>query len=144
MGKSLQNLSDFIFVQMANLTLLRRGAYLEYLKPRVKHDTLSALCNCPLNGHALFPDAVIRKAEDEITQYESSKHTSQPGPGQGGFAGRYKIQQQQNCFQTYPPSWKQSQDSSRLRTLQIVCPGCISETVRCRKFILDRDIGWGV
>ena len=25
---------------------------------------------------------------------------------------------------------------------EIVCPGCISETVRCRKFILGRDIGW--
>ena len=27
---------------------------------------------------------------------------------------------------------------------EIVCPGCILETVRCRKFILGRDIGWGV
>ena len=26
---------------------------------------------------------------------------------------------------------------------EIVCPGCFSETVRCRKFILGRDIGWG-
>ena len=26
---------------------------------------------------------------------------------------------------------------------EIVCPGCISETIRCRKFILGRDIGWG-
>ena len=26
---------------------------------------------------------------------------------------------------------------------EIVCPGCISETVRCRKFILGRNIGWG-
>ena len=26
---------------------------------------------------------------------------------------------------------------------EIVCPGCISETVRCRKFILGRDIGLG-
>ena len=25
-----------------------------------------------------------------------------------------------------------------------VCPGCISETVRCRKFILGRDIGQDV
>ena len=25
-----------------------------------------------------------------------------------------------------------------------VCPGCISETVRCGKFILGRDIGYGV
>ena len=24
-----------------------------------------------------------------------------------------------------------------------VCPGCISETVRCRKLIRGRDIGWG-
>ena len=27
---------------------------------------------------------------------------------------------------------------------EIVCPGCISETVRCRKLILGRDIGYGV
>ena len=26
---------------------------------------------------------------------------------------------------------------------EIVCPGCISETVRCRKFILGMDSGWG-
>ena len=25
-----------------------------------------------------------------------------------------------------------------------VCPGCISETVRCRKLILGRDIGYEV
>ena len=43
MGKSLQHLSDFIFVQMANLTLARRDAYLENLKPGVKHDMFSAL-----------------------------------------------------------------------------------------------------
>ena len=24
---------------------------------------------------------------------------------------------------------------------EIVCPGCISETVRCRKLMLGRDIG---
>ena len=99
---------------MENLTLLRRDAYLENLKPGVKHDTLSALCNCPLNGYALFPDAVIRKAEDEITKYENSKRTSQPGPGQGGFSGGYKKQQQHNCFQPYLSTWKQSQDSSRV------------------------------
>ena len=25
-----------------------------------------------------------------------------------------------------------------------VCPACMSETVRCRKLILGRDIGYGV
>ena len=84
MGKSLQHLSDFICVQMANLTLARRDAYLENLKTGVKPDTFSALRNCPLNGYALFPDAIIRKAEDEITQFENTKRTSQPGSGHGG------------------------------------------------------------
>ena len=84
MGKSLQHLSDFIFVQMANLTLARRDAYLDNLKAGVKPDTFSALRNCPLNGYALFPDAIIRKAEDEITQFENTKRTSQPGSGHGG------------------------------------------------------------
>ena len=51
---------------MAILTLVRRDSYLEHLKQGVKPDTFSALRNCHLNGYALFPDAVIRKAEDEI------------------------------------------------------------------------------
>ena len=65
------------------------------------------------NGYAFFPDAVIRKAEYEITQYENSKRTTQPGPGQGGFAGGYEKQQQQNRFQPNPANWKQPQNSSR-------------------------------
>ena len=90
MGKSLQHLSDFTFTQMANLTLVRRDSYLEHLKQGVKPDTFSTLRNCPLNGYALFLDAVIRKAEDEIAQFENAKRTSQPGPGRGGFAGGHK------------------------------------------------------
>ena len=92
-----------MFVQMANLTLARREAYLDNLKAGVKPDTFSALRNCPLNGYALFPDAIVRKAEDEITQFESTKRTSQPGLGHGeGFAGGFKKQQQQGRFQPYP------------------------------------------
>ena len=70
---------------MANLTLVRRDSFLEHLKQGVKPETISALRHCSLNGYALFPDAVIRKAEDEIAQFESNKRTSQPGPGQGGL-----------------------------------------------------------
>ena len=109
-GKSLQHLSDFTFVQMANLTLVRRDSYLEHLKAGVKPDTFSALRNCPLITHALFPDAVIRKAEDEIQQFETLKHTNQPGPGRGGFAGGHK---KQNRFQPYPTSWKQGQETTQ-------------------------------
>ena len=80
MGMSLQHLSDFTFIQMANLTLVRRNSFLEHIKTGVKPDTFSALWNCPLNTHALIPDAVIRKAEDEIAQFETQKRTNQPGP----------------------------------------------------------------
>ena len=112
-GKSLQHLSDFIFVQMANLTLTRRDSYLENLKAGVKPDTFSALRNCPLNGYALFPDDIIRKAEDEITHVENARRTSQPGPGRGGFTGGFKKQQQQGRFQPYPTNWTKSQDTTR-------------------------------
>ena len=109
-GKSLQHLSDFTFVQMANLTLVRRDSYLDHLKLGIKPDTFSALRNCPLNTHALFPDAVIRKAEDEIAQFETVKRTHQPGPGRGGFAGNQK--RQQTRYQPYSTSWKPGQDTS--------------------------------
>ena len=110
MGKSLQHLSDFTFTQMANLTLVRRDSYLEHLKPGVKPDTFAALRNCPLNGYALFPDAIIRKAEDDITQHEAAKRTSQPGLGHGGFAGAQK--RGQNRYQPYSTGWK-SQDATK-------------------------------
>ena len=67
MGKSLQHLSDFTIIQIENLTLVCRDSFLEHIKQGVKHDTLLALRSCPLNGYALFQDAVSRKAKDEIT-----------------------------------------------------------------------------
>ena len=60
-GKSLQHLSDFTFIQMANLTLVRRDSYLEHLKAGVKPDTFSSLRNCPLQTRALFPDDIIQE-----------------------------------------------------------------------------------
>ena len=110
MGKSLQHLSDFTFTQMANLTLVRRDSYLEHLKPGIKPDTFSALKNCLLNGYALFPDAVIWKAEDDIAQHEAAKRTSQPDPGHGGFAGSHK--RGQNRYQPYSTGWK-GRDSAK-------------------------------
>ena len=110
MGKSL-HLSDFTFVQMANLLLVRRDSFLEHVKAGVKPDTFSTLWNCPLNTHTLFPDAVIRKAEDEIAQFETQKHTNQPGLGRGGFAGTQK--RQQNRYQPYSTNWKHGQEISQ-------------------------------
>ena len=96
-GKSLQHFSDFTFIQMANLTLLRRDSFLDHLKQGVKPDTFSAFRNCPLNWLALFSHAVIRKVEDDIAQFESAKYT---------------LQLQQNRYQRYSTRWK-NQESSR-------------------------------
>ena len=111
MGKSLQHLLDFTFIQMANLTLVHRDSFLEHIKAGVKPDTFSALPNCPLNTHALFPDALIRKAEDEIAQFETQKCINQPSPGCGRFAGNQK--RQQNRYQPYSANWKHGQEASQ-------------------------------
>ena len=54
-----------------NLTLARRDAYLIHLKNGVKPDTLAALRTAPLQIATLFPDSVIKKAEEEIAYYDS-------------------------------------------------------------------------
>ena len=109
MGKSVQHLSDFTFTQMANLTLVRQDSYLEHIKQGVKPDTFSVPRNCPLNGHALFPDAIIRKAEDEIAQFESTRRTSQPGSGHGGLVTGHKKSQAR--YQPYSTGWKGKESS---------------------------------
>ena len=55
-----------MFVNIANTTLLRRDSYLFYLKAGVKADTLNALRSAPLELDTLFPDAVIKQAEEDI------------------------------------------------------------------------------
>ena len=71
MGTALQNLADSMFVHMANLVLLRRDSYLDYVKNGIKQDTYNQLRNAPLFGYGLFPDAVIRTAEQDIARVAS-------------------------------------------------------------------------
>ena len=66
---------------MANLVLLRRDAYLDFVKPGVKQDTMNLLCNAPLFGYGLFPDAAIMSAEQDIQKFETSSVAQRPGPG---------------------------------------------------------------
>ena len=61
---------------MTNLTLTRRDSYLDYLRARVKQDTLTALWNAPLHMHSLFPDQLLAKAEEEISRNEERPSTS--------------------------------------------------------------------
>ena len=70
-AKTMEHLSEFGFISMGNLTLARRDAYLKHVKSGIKPDTVAALRTAPLHIPTLFPDAVIKRAEEEISHYES-------------------------------------------------------------------------
>ena len=61
---------------MANLTLARRDSYLSHVKSGIKLDTLAALRTAPLQLAMLFPDEVLKRAEDDILNFESKGHSS--------------------------------------------------------------------
>ena len=55
---------------MENLTLARRDAYLNHIKGDVKPDTVAALRTAPLHIPTLFPDSIIKWAEEKIAHFE--------------------------------------------------------------------------
>ena len=54
MARTMQDLSEGVFINMANFTLARRDSYLEYLHAGVKHDTVNALRTSPVHLNSLF------------------------------------------------------------------------------------------
>ena len=82
MARSMEHLTDFVFVNMANLTLIRRDSYLSYLKAGIKPDTLATLCTAPLQLNTLFPDSVIKQAEEDIANYDKGRSGSMYQKGQ--------------------------------------------------------------
>ena len=66
----MEHLSDFTFVSMVNLTLWRRDSYLAHVKSRLKQDTLAALRQAPLDLPTLFPNTVLKRAEEDIGRFE--------------------------------------------------------------------------
>ena len=85
MARSIQDLSDCTFVNLANTTLMRRDSYLDSLKPGIKPDTLAALRCAPVHLQSLFPDELLAKAETEIASFEtrmssnSQRRQNRPG-----------------------------------------------------------------
>ena len=72
MAKTMEHLSEFVFITVANMTLARRDAYLAHAKAGIKHDTLSALRQAPIHLDKLFPDQILKKAAEDIAQHENS------------------------------------------------------------------------
>ena len=59
-GQSHEHLSDFAFVNMANVTLVRHDSYFSHVKSALKQDTLTALRQAPMD----LPDSVLKRDED--------------------------------------------------------------------------------
>ena len=84
MARTMQDLSDGVFINVANLTLARRDSYLDFMNTGIKQDTLMSLRSAPLHMSALFPDHIISKAEEDIRHHEDKRT-----PGSCKKAPRY-------------------------------------------------------
>ena len=84
-SQAIQDLSEGVFISVANFTLARRYSYLEYLYAGVKQDTFTALCTSPLHLQSLFPDQFFIKAEEEVARSEERRSSSQSHRKSGRF-----------------------------------------------------------
>ena len=82
---TMQDLSEGVFISMANLTLARRDSYLEFLRGGVKPDTLTALHTAPVHLNSLFPESLLVKAEDEISRSEERRSSGSSNRKPGRF-----------------------------------------------------------
>ena len=64
MAKTMEHLSDFIFVTVANSTLARREAYLSHLKPVIKPDILASLHTAPYR----WPPCSLMKFSNKLNR----------------------------------------------------------------------------
>ena len=77
MACTMHDLSEGIFINVANLTLARSNSYLDFVKAGIKQDTVSRTAPCYMS--ALLPDHLISKAQEEIRHHED-KRSSDPAP----------------------------------------------------------------
>ena len=113
----MQDLSEGVFISMANFTLACRDSYLEYLHAGVKQDTVNALRTSPVHLNSLFPDQLIAKAEEEICRSEErrSSGTSHRQPGRfHPYAASGKSTGHSDRKSTLP-AWKQIKDKQQAR-----------------------------
>ena len=103
MAKSTEHLTEFVFVNMANTTLVRRDSYLAYLKAGVKADTLNALRTAPLHLDTLFPDNIVKRAEEDVATFDKGRSTS---VYKGQRYHPYEQQDSRSDKQQDRPAWK--------------------------------------
>ena len=117
MARTMQDLSEGVFISMANFTLARRDSYLEYLHAGVKQDTVNALRTSPVHLNSLFPDLLITKAEEEICRSEERRSSGTSPRHQGRFypyTASDKSTGHSDRKSTLP-AWKQIKDKQQAR-----------------------------
>ena len=85
MQRTMQDLSEGVFISMANLTLAHQDSYLKFLCGGVKPDTLTALRTAPVHLNSMFPDSLLVKAEDEISSSEERRSSGSSNRKPGHF-----------------------------------------------------------
>ena len=109
MARTMQDLSEGVFISMANFTLACRDSCLEYLHAGVKQDTLTALRTAPVHLQSLFLDQLLIKAEEEVARNEercsSNQSHRKPGPFYP-YASNDKSSRQPDRKSSIP-AWKQ-------------------------------------
>ena len=117
MARTMQDLSEGVFINMSNLTLAHKDNYLEYLHAGVKQDTLNALRTSPVHLNSLFPDQLIAKAEEEISRSAEWLSSANSYRRQGRFHP-YKFTDKSSSHSDHKsgvPAWKQISDKQQLR-----------------------------
>ena len=117
MARTMQDLSESVFINMANFTLASRDSYLDYLHAGVKQDTVNTLRTSPVHLNALFPDQLISKAEEEISKSEerrssgtSHRHQNRFHPYAASDKSTGHHDRKSNL-----PAWKQIKDKQQAR-----------------------------
>ena len=106
-AKTMEHLTEFVFISMGNLTLVRRDTYLNHLKSGIKLDTVAALRTAPLYIPTLFPDSVIKWAEEEIANCESMGQSSSHSKGRyHPYERTEKRSDKRSDSESDRPAWK--------------------------------------
>ena len=105
MAKTMEHLSDFVFVTVVNPTLARRDAYLSHLKAGIKPDTLASLRTAPLQMATLFPDEALKQAEQDIANFET-KNQAPSSFKKGRFHPYERSDKRPDNKKQDRPAWK--------------------------------------
>ena len=104
MARTMQDLSEGVFISVANFTLACRDSYLDYLHAGVKQDTLTTLRTAPVHLQSLFPHLLLH--------IQSPTPSDQSHRRQGRFHPYVPSDKSahQPDWKSGIPAWKQMRD----------------------------------